>query len=478
MTLRVTPQYLADNAIRYSLAHNQNLARLQRQISSGLRIEKPSDDPTSMTSLLARKASVERLEIDAVNIESVRSRLNQSVTQLLAAKEGFAHASRVALEGVQALPEQLDALAMEVEGILESLERIANATDGDKPLFAGTSNERQPFQIVARNERGEPQQITYQGTLDRASTVVDIGTTVDTFYSGFEVFGFASASREAAVFLGNTGAAPGSASTSARGRGTLVVRHTATTYSGASGLRPGTDSAARDTILGPHTLTVDGALSTLSLDGGPAVAFTPADTNIRITNNSGAVVYVDASSLVPGFNGDIVLEGQGTLSLDDGLSEIVLDFSTNQAVVDARTGQVTFVDSQRVSQAGSEPIEYPGTANAFQALIELRDELRNTRQLQPGQWQQAMQRRLADLDRIHDHLLSVVGEQSVNLENLDTLQSRAETYQLELKRNIAEVESVDIPQAAIELQAEQNALQFTYLVAMRLMDLSVLDFLR
>ena len=454
MLFRVTSQHLADSAIRYALAHNQNLARLQRQISTGLRIEKPSDDPTHFAPLLAKKASVERMDVDLRNLESVRSRLNQSVSQLLSAKEALSRASQLALEGIQALPSELDTLAMEVEGILESMLQIANTTDGTHPLFAGTSNALQPFHVVERNSQGEPQQVAYRGTLDRASTVVDVGVAVDMFYSGFEVFG--TTRRESTVLLGDTGALPGSGTDSARGRGSLWVQHTNTLYTGGSGLQPGTSSAADDTILGQHMLTVDGAQLTLSLDGGSAAAFTPGDTNVRVTSHAGAVVYVDTSSFVPGFSGDVSLEGQGTLSVDDGATQTALDFSANQMLVDSRTGQVTFLDTRQVHQTGTEPIEYPGTTDVFETLMELRDDLRNTRQLAPGQWQEAMQRRLGDVERVHDHLLTVIGQQSVSLENLDALQGRLETYQLEMQRAVAEVESVDATQAVLGLQNEQN----------------------
>jgi flagellin-like hook-associated protein FlgL len=225
-------------------------------------------------------------------------------------------------------------------------------------------------------------------------------------------------------------------------------------------------------------LTVDGAQLTLSLDGGTAVAFTPGDANVRVTNPSGAVVYVDTSALVAGFSGDVSLEGQGTLSIDDGMTETVLDFSENQMLIDSRTGHVTFLDTRNVRQTGVELIEYPGTTDTFQALIDLREELRNSRELQPGQWQEAMQRRVADLQRVHDHLLHTIGEQSVSLENLDALQSRLEAFQLEAQRSVADVESVDITEAVLNMQAEQNALQFTYAVTVQLMNTSLLDFLR
>jgi len=56
----------------------------------------------------------------------------------------------------------------------------------------------------------------------------------------------------------------------------LLIRHTATTYAAGSGVQPGTNSGAGDTILGAlgqHRLHItdtsgNGSAGTISLDGG------------------------------------------------------------------------------------------------------------------------------------------------------------------------------------------------------------------
>jgi flagellin-like hook-associated protein FlgL len=298
----------------------------------------------------------------------------------------------------------------------------------------------------------------------------------DAIFSGSEIF--QSTDRQSTVYIGDTGARAGIGRDSGIASGQLIVRHISTSYPAGSGLAAGTDSASGDTIIGQHVLTVDSTNGTISLDGGPTVSLSPPDANLKIIGKHGDVVYVNITGLSAGFNGDVVITGSGTLSVDGGLSETAIDFSNNQIIADSRNNRVTNVDSRGISQTGVEELEYYGTSDAFRVLIDLRDELLNLRNLKKPEWVDAMNRRLGDVERVHDHLLKIVSEQAVSLENLDAVQTRAEDYQLETQRAISDAESADLIEVVSKLQAEQNQLQFVYASSARLLSISLLDFLR
>lgn len=475
MVYRITPQQIAQNSIRFSQARMKNLSVLQEQISSGLRIARPSDDPGSISPLLANRATVNRIEIDMQNMQAARSKLNQSVSQLTSVTAALRRASDLALEGVQSLDIERETLANEVDGILNSILEAANASEGGRALYGGTDNDPRPFRVDLRDSDGRIQAVSYHGSDERARIVVGVSTSVDVNYVGGDVF--RDDSRGNTVFVGETGAVPGAGTDSGLGQGQLELRHTATVFGGASGLQPGT-STAQDTILGDHTLTIDAVQGTIRLDGGIAIDFTPGDTDVRVMTNGDLVVHVDTSTLAAGFIGNITVQGQGTLSTDLGATQIPIDFSDNQVVLNSVTGQVTNVDTRAVKKAGVEHVEYGGTTDVFQSLIELRNDLLNRRDLSPQEWTDAMDRRVEDVQRVYGFLLDVIGEQAVSLENLDAIEARSEDLQLELKISLADLEAADIAEAAVLLQSEQTALQFTYAATTRLMDTSLLDFLR
>jgi flagellin-like hook-associated protein FlgL len=263
------------------------------------------------------------------------------------------------------------------------------------------------------------------------------------------------------------------------------VRHTATSYAAGSGVAAGTQSATGDTILGPagsHVLhLVDtsgtGASGTVSLNGGTTVSFTNAMTNLAVVGPGGETVYIDTSTITAGFSGDIAITATGSLSVDGGRTVTPISFSANQQVTDSLTGAVTNIDSSAIRRTGTDQVEYQGTADAFQTLLALRDDLRNTRQLSTSQLHDAMARRLTDLDRVSDNILQVVGEQSVQLENLDALAHRAQDLQVTAQQNVSDNSAADMAQVAIRLQNEQLMLQFTYAAVSRLLQQSFLDFI-
>jgi len=476
---------MISRAIEAAGRHSSELANLQQQASSGLRLTKPSDDPTAMRSVLLAQNRDARLEAELSNIQDARSILNLSVTHLLDANDVLVRAKQIALEGVQATDvSEREILAKEVEGLIDRLLAIANSEHEGYYLFGGTRAHTAPFSIEDGGTGTQSATVRYRGSTDRSSTGVGLGSFVDTLYSGAEVF--LSRDRSDTVFIGQTGAAPGSGTDSGIGQATLSVIHAATTYAAGSGVQAGVSSPGGDTIIGPngsHVLTIvdtsgDGTSGTVSLNGGTPVAFTNADADLELVGPSGEKVYVDTTSITAGFSGDVAIAADGLLSIDGGATATPVDFSSNQLVQNSLTGEVTNVDSSAIRQVGTERVEYEGTADAFTALLELREDLRNTSGLPSSTLSTALNRRIADLDRVRDNVMLIVGEQSVSLQHLDALEQKVQDIQLETRRIISENESADIAEVAIKLQNEQALLQFTLASTAIVLDQSLLDYLR
>jgi flagellar hook-associated protein 3 len=485
MSFRVTPQLYIAQALTNAQLHTANLADLQRQASSGLRIEKPSDDPQALPILLANKTRDARYDVELANMNDARTVLNLSVTHLLEVNDLFVRAGEIALQGNQAFESsERAALAGEVDGLLDNLIALANSQHEGRYLFSGTAVDVKPFAITASTSPADPLNVQYLGSGQQTAFPVGPTLTVDALYSGADVF--QQRDRQQTLFIGTTGATSGSGTDSATGQGILRVRHTVTSYAAGSGVQTGASSAAGDTIIGAagtHVLTIDdtsgtGASGTVSLNGGLPIAFTSANTDLQVIDPQGNVVYVDMSTITAGFSGNVEITAGGTLSVDGGVTEVAIDFSANQVVSHDQTGAVTNVDSSNIRQVGSEYVEYAGTADAFQALIALRDDLRDSRDLSQDEWHAAMTRHISDLARVRETIMQTVGQQSATLANLDSLENHTRQIQLETQKIISDIESADITQVIINLQEEQNLLQSTFATTAALFDLSLLDFLR
>lgn len=452
-----------------SQRHQSRIGQLQTQISSGLRVQKPSDDPTVFRTLLARKSLNQRFDAWAGNVQEARTQLNSSVDQLLSLRQLFQQAKDIALESRQTTEPEI--LADQVKILQQNLLEAANQSINGVFLYAGTAIHNQPFA-----ESGEI--ATYHGAQDRSHVVVGRQITVDVLYSGQEIF--QSANRGETIFVGNTGATAGTGTDSAEGRGELTVTHVSTSYAGGSGAQPGASSATKDNVIGgTHVLHIedtsgDGTAGKISLNGGPEFAFTNADTDLLVSA-FGADVYVDVSQIAAGFNGEVVITAAGTISVDGGHTETEIDFSQNQQLIHPETGAVTNVDTQGIRVAGVDQIEYQGTSDAFQVLKDLEYDLRHMKD--GDEWHDSISRRLGDIDRTVDHLLSIVGMQSATLDGLNNIEIRNEDAQLETQRVIGELEGVDVAGAILDLQSEQSLLELTFASSNALLNMSLLDFI-
>jgi flagellar hook-associated protein 3 FlgL len=475
MAMRITPQTQIGELVRQTGRHSANIARLQQQISSGLRVNRPSDDPLGTKIILTRKELLSRYEAEQRTLNVAKDRLNQSNSELLSIENLLVNAKNTASQGRSPLSDaERESFAQEIDSILGQIRDSANVQfDGDY-LFSGDAVRTAPYPPGSA-------QAAYAGSAMRQVLSTSGRSALSVLYSGDEVFHHID--RGATVYIGNTGAQPGAGTDSAIGQADLVVTHTLTSFAAGSGIAAGTSSAAGDTILGPagtNVLTINdtsgtGASGTISLNGGQPVAFTSSDTDLTVTGPSGEVIHVNTTAITAGFNGNLDVAADGELSVNGGPA-VAINFSTTQAVADP-SGRTTFVDSTAIRMTGTERLEYTGSSDIFQSLTALRDDLRNTRGLGEVEIQAALTRRMDDIDRHHENILNVVGDQSQTLKTIDDLTVRLDDLTLEAKQRISDVSSTDVAATAVELQEAQNLLQFSYAVTAQVFQTSLLDYI-
>jgi flagellar hook-associated protein 3 len=475
MDLRITPETVSDQLI-YNLRKNSDtLGNLQEQAATGKRLLLPEDTVT----VLANNAQDLRLDAYLTNIGSARDTLNTSVSTLQSVSNLLSQARSVTIQGADSSNDANtnNTLAQQIDNIYNQLLDAANTQNTGRYIFSRTATATRPFTALSNGT------IVYNGAEQAGSAPVGQGQTVDTYYAGDQAF--QQRQRGVTLYSGNTGAAAGTGTDSGTGLGTLLVTHTSTTYQAGSGVTAGTSSAAGDTIIGPagsHKLTINdtsgtGASGFVSLDGGPPVAFTNSNTNLKVTSTGGDVVYVNTTATTGGFNGTVDITATGTLSVDNGATQTAINFTGNQIVTDGATGAVTNVDSTNIRRAGTAQLNYQSSYDVFQILDAIRNDLRNPT-LADGQRAQSLSGRLAELDRVRTGVRTVVGEQSNTLANLDSLESRAQDVQLELRKLTSNLQDADITKVIVDLQSQQNVLQLTLLAAARTNNLSLADFLR
>ena len=486
MSFRVTPRLAIDFAKSELGRQSVELQRTQKQISTGTRLHRPSDDPTAVRRSIIQKDKLNRLNTQKESVEHAKSRVSHAHVPLREAQQLFVRAREIALTGVQVTePTERAFLAEELDVVLAQMISLANTSDESGYLFAGTATETEPFSYDASKTSGV---VTYHGSSDSSFLRIAGDVEREALIAGDEIF--QSIIREPTVILGDTGLRTGLrtglGTDTAIGNRSLTVSHTSTTYAVGSGVSAGASSAAGDTIIGSigtHQLQIvdtsgTGAFGTVSLNGAAGIDFTSADTDLTVTGPNGEEVHVDLSAIVAGFSGTVDITADGTVSVDGGVTTVPISFSANQIITDPADGATVHLDTQAMFRTGEDSVEFPGTNDVFDTLVALRDDLLNTRDLSSADRLDAMNRRLGDIERVEDQLLSEVGAQSVALEQIERLLVRTQDLTLDQQIQYGETTSADVANAAIRLQELLTLQQFTMTSVSNLLSHNLLDFLK
>ena len=146
MTLK-GPDAHSDRFLNDLAAINQRIGRATREISSGRRINSPSDAPDEISQLLSLRSSLSSTVQSKSNLGLVRTEVDTAERALSHAVEVL---DRVQVLGTQGATDLLDAevrrtLAGEVEQLLGQLVNAANTEIEGRFVFAGDTDQTPPY---------------------------------------------------------------------------------------------------------------------------------------------------------------------------------------------------------------------------------------------------------------------------------------------------------------------------------------------
>lgn len=462
---------LVHSGISLNLA---KLARAQEQIATGKRITRPSDDPVGAARAMALRRQAGGVGAYLSAAASARPVLSAGASRLQEASAILSDARAEILAGLNGTLGESDreALAVELELMLEALLEAANAREGERFLFSGTSTSEQPFVLVGE---GAERRVVYEGDEGRRSALVGRGVDVALNLPGSEVF--ARLERTGVQFQGSTGVAGGSSADSGTGYHELRFRHDATTGTLGAGIALA-NGGADDTILGDHALVVDAAARTVRLGGGDAVAIPdPPPAVLEVADADGSVVVLDFTGWT-GADEATVLTGAGSVALNDGPYQAIDLTETDLELVDEARGVVLHVDTTGVTRAADELVTFAGAANAFDALLGAIADLRNAEGRPVGEVFDRLELRLGELDRNRENVLVGLSTLGARQARVESTEARLRDQQVHVQALLSNVEDADFAEVALELSRAEQTLQVAQATGARLMQQSLLSFLR
>lgn len=176
--MRIDPNlYTSVNA---SIQQSEQLLQTaMNQLSSGKRVELPSDDPLAFSQDVQTVAAAAIADRYTKNADAVLSQAQQADSALNSVVTSLTQAISVGTEagGPGVTSAQRDSLAQQLQGLLANVVAQANLSANGMPLFAGTGGTSTPFIADASS----PNTYTYLGNSGQNSTAVgdDLQVTVN-----------------------------------------------------------------------------------------------------------------------------------------------------------------------------------------------------------------------------------------------------------------------------------------------------------
>jgi flagellar hook-associated protein 3 FlgL len=126
---------------------NQRLGKVHQQISSQKEITRPSDDPFNTARAMALRTSMAGTQQYQRNIEDAQGWQEVTESALADITDAIKRAGELVLEGASGTtpPEARQALAAEIDQLIEGVKQNGNATYRGRYVFAGVATDIPPY---------------------------------------------------------------------------------------------------------------------------------------------------------------------------------------------------------------------------------------------------------------------------------------------------------------------------------------------
>ena len=176
--MRVSSNMISDNIVRQIQQLTSQQAKLQGQVSTGLRISQPEDDPAAVGRVLNLESEQRQVGQYQNNAAHALEISQSSYSGLQAIKKVSDRATEIGTLGAGAIsPSAAQAYASEVNQLIEQTVQLTNSRFGNDYLYGGTAVSTPPF-VATRNAAGDVTSVAYTGNANRSAIPISDGTTV------------------------------------------------------------------------------------------------------------------------------------------------------------------------------------------------------------------------------------------------------------------------------------------------------------
>lgn len=182
--MRIANNTVSDTILAQIQDLNTTQSKLQTQISTGLRISQPSDDPTSYGRVLNYQTEQRQASQFTSNAATALALSQASYVGLQSMKTISDRAGELVTLGSSTLgTTSMQSYAVEVNQLIEQAVQVGNTSYNNRYLYSGTAVSTPPY-VATRDANGQITSVAYAGNTSQASIPLSEGTTVAPSTSG------------------------------------------------------------------------------------------------------------------------------------------------------------------------------------------------------------------------------------------------------------------------------------------------------
>lgn len=158
MSLRVTQSMMNTQLLRNISSNLGRMNNLQNQLSTGMKINKPSDDPVGITFALRYRSELDSNDQYIENVDSTLSMLQYTDMTIGQAGDVIHRARELIIQGANGTLEQtsLDSINSEISQLYNQMIEIGNSQFNGKQVFNGENTGVKPYPELTLQEAADP----------------------------------------------------------------------------------------------------------------------------------------------------------------------------------------------------------------------------------------------------------------------------------------------------------------------------------
>ena len=507
MVMRVTSQTQQRNALNNIFRITENMFNAQKEITSGKKIQKPSDDPSGMRDTLALRTNIKQIKQFDRNINSNQLFLSRGESALDSIGVSLSRAKELSMVELGGLStsETRGYAKTELDNIISKVLQDANTKVKNMYIFSGTDVNTTPFELSASGA-------VYKGNSDNLMVQIEEDINVKVNIPGSEVLGTdlnpdLNTSTNVSDLNGGTGITAGSFSITDRAgtSGTVTITSSMTlanviTAIGnvSSNLTASINSSGNGITIRDTSSVITNSLTVSEVDGGRTAsslgivgtkdgniegmdlnAALSTNTKISELNGGDGLTLGDIKIINGAASGAVSLSSATTIGGVIDLINAAASGTVTASIDSAGTSlQVVSNNSSTIAVVNNvgtdttaEELGIGGGRNVINTLFKLKQAMEYDDTF-------AILGSLANLD---SGLETINESRAIYGAVARRIMSTEETHQQNIVNQtdqMSNIEGADLVEAASEFAAMEAALQASLSSTARIIQPSLLDFLR